>query len=187
MTNLFPKVVDDSQAIVAVIRGRLDELRMSHASLENLAGLASGHVGKVLGPAPVKRFGLDALWLVLPALGLKMVIEQDMDAVRVMEKRWEIRDELRRRPGLIRRRYTPELKALVIAEAARERINVLNARTSPEDRADRARKAARARWRRMPKRQRKVIARAMVAARRRKRRPLKAQPPSRPIVVGSTS
>jgi hypothetical protein len=60
---------------------RAAELGYSHASLEDVCGLAQGHVGKVFGPSRSKGLGFDTFYLLLPALGLKFILATDRDAL----------------------------------------------------------------------------------------------------------
>ena len=149
--EVMPATIRDYDALITTLRARIDALQISHATLEDIAGLTQGHVGKCLGPAPVKRIGLDTVFLVVPALGMRVVIEQDMDAVKHMERRWEIRDELRRRPGIVRLRFSDKAKAKFAKEmgtlggSVRKRF-----RTDQKTRKKGAKDAAKSRWRRIP-------------------------------------
>jgi hypothetical protein len=72
----------DYDALIAVFVRRAAELGISHAALDDLAGLADGFVSKVFGPSKVKRLGPMSLFVVLPALGLKITLVEDPDALR---------------------------------------------------------------------------------------------------------
>jgi hypothetical protein len=72
----------DYDALIAVFVRRAADLGISHAALDDLAGLADGFIGKALGPSKVKRLGPMSLFAVLPALGLKITLVEDPDALR---------------------------------------------------------------------------------------------------------
>jgi hypothetical protein len=69
------------EALLNALANRAAELGYSHASLEDMCGLAQGHVGKVFGPSRSKGLGFDTLYLLLPALGLKFILATDRDAL----------------------------------------------------------------------------------------------------------
>lgn len=167
MTDATP--IPDYNAVVAAVRGRIDELRISHHVLEDIVGLPRGYIGKLLGPSRVKQMSLDSFLEIVEGIGMMPSIAPDLERVKRMERRYEQRDELRRRPGVVRRGVSPELKAKVLSETARERANVLNASTSAEWKADRARKGGQIRWAGTTKRERREAARAMVQARANRR------------------
>ena len=68
--------VSDYDELIAAIRQRVDELQISHAVLEELAGLAGGHFGKIVGASRVKTFGPLSLFLILEALAVNLVLEE---------------------------------------------------------------------------------------------------------------
>lgn len=162
--------IRDYDDLIAALRSRQNEIGIKDEDLEMLTGLTRGHIGKLFGPTRVKNLGAHSIFLLTGALALRWVIEPDLEAAQRMERRWEKRDELRRREGVIRKRFSPEIKAHVVSEAARERVNVLNASMLPENRSERARRAAHARWKRTTKRERRQHAQTLVAARREKRK-----------------
>lgn len=134
----------------ALLRARFSELEMTCSQVDEVAGLADGHCGKLLGPAMVKTIGPKVLPLVLGGLGLALAVVEDPQATQ------QIRGRItpRRRPGGERpeREYRLGATALkrarpqVLSEYFRAAAKRLNASLTPEERSKRARRAANARW-----------------------------------------
>jgi hypothetical protein len=72
--------------LVAAVRARQDELNVSCLTIDEIAGTASGHFSKIT--CNLKQFGLRSLFLFLPALGLKLQIVPDPDAIARYGLRW---------------------------------------------------------------------------------------------------
>lgn len=111
--------VQDYDGLITALRARADELALSTMTMDVLSGLPTGYVGKLFGPSRVKMIGLDSLWLLTDVLALDVVLVPSLEKARRMELRWEKRDELRRRPGVLRKRFSPELRAKVASEIGR--------------------------------------------------------------------
>jgi hypothetical protein len=63
------------------MRARAEQLELSREALDELSGLSNGHSSKVLCDPPMKRLGFDYVPLHLTALGLKLVVAEDQDAL----------------------------------------------------------------------------------------------------------
>jgi hypothetical protein len=83
--------IRDHDQLVALVRRRQDELKLSCLAIDAVAGLAEGHFSKLT--SGVKRFGPVSIFLVLEALGLRIRIEEDPEAVARLSPRWEPRNE----------------------------------------------------------------------------------------------
>ena len=85
--------------LLSLLRARRDELGISCETLDRLAGLSSGHAGRLL--CGVKRAGITLYWPLLESLGLRCLIEVDPDAVARLAHRWHRRNEahVRHRPA----------------------------------------------------------------------------------------
>ena len=94
----------------------LNTLQISQQLIDDLAGWAGGYAGKLLGPSRVKRMSLDSLFVLLEVLGLGIALVQNPAALRRMERRYERRFETWRRPGIIRRPVSSEVRAMVVRE-----------------------------------------------------------------------
>jgi hypothetical protein len=68
----LPEIVD-YRSLIAVCRLRADQLQVSRLTLDELAGLPSGYVGKLLALKSRKHIGVESLGALLGALGLKLI------------------------------------------------------------------------------------------------------------------
>jgi hypothetical protein len=73
----------------AALRARNDALDLSDAAVDAIAGLTSGHTGKVLGPSREKRPLTYKLLSIIGALGLAIQLVEDPDAT--VARRWQPR------------------------------------------------------------------------------------------------
>lgn len=163
----------DPVELVEVLRRRKQELQITDQELDRIAGLTSGHSGKLLGAARVKRFGELSLFLMLGALGLRLAVVIDENASRkfsgqaeqsVQSSRMLARaTKGRYSVGPLSRKVIH--RALVTAGRKAARLGGIAraARLSPARRVQIARRAARARWARWR------IARRAAKARARKK------------------
>jgi hypothetical protein len=80
------------QDLVQVIRARRDELDVPHEIIDAIAGLTSGHTSKILCAPPMKHIG-PVSWAILEVLGLRVVIEEDLQALSRAQRRsaWRTR------------------------------------------------------------------------------------------------
>jgi hypothetical protein len=95
VNDLFFRQVQDYVGLRDAVRARVEQLNISRACLDNVAGLPSGLAGKLLSQGEskdVKRFGLLSLGLVLQATGLKMLLVDDRDALAKVQPMFEERD-----------------------------------------------------------------------------------------------
>jgi hypothetical protein len=77
--------------LVAIVRRRQEELGVACLTVDEVAGLASGHFAKLT--SQVKGFGFLSMFLVLEALGLRIRIEEDPEAKSKLASRWSSRDD----------------------------------------------------------------------------------------------
>jgi len=73
---------ENYESLVEALKRRAGELEISYSDLDAIAGLPAGFAGKFMGPSSVKRLGPLSLFTVLPALGLKLTLAVDPDALR---------------------------------------------------------------------------------------------------------
>jgi len=73
---------ENYEALIAALAARAGDLSISHADLDLIAGLASGYSSKILGPSMTKHAGPLSLFTMLPALGLRLTLTVDDDALR---------------------------------------------------------------------------------------------------------
>jgi hypothetical protein len=65
----------------AAFRARAESLNVSRLVLDELSGLQSGYASKLLAPVPMRHFGRVSLGAMLGALGLKLVVQEDKEAL----------------------------------------------------------------------------------------------------------
>ncbi len=139
----------DYQSFIALLRARKEQLSLSDLALDDFAGLAPGHTGKVLGPSQVKGMGVLSFTLLLDALGLSGTLHVDPAKAARLSGRWA---------GAASRRSFVRPNGPMSVKRARP--IVLSAA---------ARKAAKARWAKAPPELRAATVAALNAARAAKR------------------
>jgi hypothetical protein len=78
-----------------LMRERAVELNISRSEIDRLAKLTPGHAGKLLAPKPIRKAGEATLPFLLPALGMKLIAVEDMQAVERIKTTAAPRDESR--------------------------------------------------------------------------------------------
>lgn len=97
ITGRVLREVEDYCGLWNSFRQRIDELGLTRAEVSYLAGLQEGYVGKLAGPAMVKKYGIVSLGATLSALGCKLVLVEDPEATaKVMERAQKRRRPLRK-------------------------------------------------------------------------------------------
>jgi hypothetical protein len=79
-------VVTDYDSLHRVLRARKDELDLSCQTIDRASGLTGGHGSKLLAPQPLKRANWETLSFLLPALGLRLAVLEDPDAIKQLKK-----------------------------------------------------------------------------------------------------
>jgi hypothetical protein len=136
--------VRDYNELHAALRARADALSVSRGATDDVSGLPSGYSGKLLGPKPLKLFGVKSLGAILTVLGLKMVLVDDEESLRKytarLSKRHDASVRLLRTGRVIK-------WAKIGPEWARRMNAHRSLKLSPSRRIQIARTAARARGR----------------------------------------
>jgi len=81
----------------AIVRQRVADLNVSHASVDHVAGLNDGYFGKLM--ARMKHIGPQTMPLVLCALGIKLVAVVDVEAQEAYTKRMPTRETAGNKSG----------------------------------------------------------------------------------------
>jgi hypothetical protein len=68
------------------LRARVAQLALTHEVLNEETGLPGGYVNKLLAPVPIKRLGPQSLGPLLTALGLKLVVMEDVETLERMSR-----------------------------------------------------------------------------------------------------
>jgi hypothetical protein len=131
--------------LLDALKRRTAELGVTMELVDEIAGLPARYVAKLFAPIPVKSVGKTSLGPLLGALGLKLIIAEDLEAFRrvkcrlVRSKHAGARVLARKKP----RRYSIWHEKPALARLARK-VQVL--RQSRHKRRAIALQAARARW-----------------------------------------
>jgi hypothetical protein len=146
MTPLGPPFVTLEDLRLA-LRARAEALNISRETLDAAAGLAAGHASKILAPRPIKRIGGRTLPLLLGALGLRLVLIEDPEALGRIASRLEprqVRTPIRAVKAGRGRTRLVSLRHLrkIAPEGGRARM----AKMTPRQRSKHARAAVMARW-----------------------------------------
>jgi hypothetical protein len=81
------------------LRARAESLNVSRLVLDELSGLQSGYASKLLAPVPIRHFGRVSLGAMSGALGLKLVVQEDKEALARVAGRLVRRERNVRRRG----------------------------------------------------------------------------------------
>ena len=93
-----PIDIGDYEMLIAAVRARIVELNTTYEAVEHAAGLQSGYLAKLLGPGRRKCFGPLSLFIVLPALGWRVVAMEDAEALARVRDRLVERKKPHRSP-----------------------------------------------------------------------------------------
>lgn len=143
------KTYDD---LIEVYRARIAELGVTYATVDDLSGLQSGYVGKILGDGRVKALGPLSMGLLNTTLAIKFVVVEDPVTLLQMAQKWELRIRPASMPSRASTRAMERFKPIVTQALNSERA-ALGGRAralklTPARRRAIAKRAARARWRR---------------------------------------
>src|ERR1700675_1960748 len=83
------------QELVEAIRVWRDMRGVSLATLDHIAGWADGYGAKLLAPSPIKNLGWESIGLGLNALAIKLVVVEDPEQRKLVERRWIKRERPR--------------------------------------------------------------------------------------------
>jgi len=150
-----PRIVRSLEDIQVELRSIAETRGMTRLTIDELAGLASGHAAKLLGPIPAKRLGPETLPRLLRALALRLVLEDDPERLAEIAEHLHGRSEGHANTHVVRIHlktlsYVNKVAARMIRrerrkwalEATKQRLAAL----SPEHRTRLAKIAIRARW-----------------------------------------
>lgn len=89
----------DYNELIQVARDRMRELDITLETLDHISGLAPHYSQRLIGLNPEKRFGAVSLTAIMGALGLRLVVEEDQEALARVRSR------------LVKRRLAPKASA----------------------------------------------------------------------------
>jgi hypothetical protein len=136
------------QELIAALRMRVAELGAAGETIDDVAGLPLRYTMKLLAPIPVKALGRTSMGPLLGALGLKLVVVEDAEALEKIRRRLvpakNAKPAMLSEPRPKKRHHSMFHGNPELARMMRQRgILAL----SPKQRSAIARKAAQARWR----------------------------------------
>jgi hypothetical protein len=104
MGSVAPRAIariEHSEALLAALRRRLDELQITHETVDHLSGFASGYASKLLSDPPTKRLGHFSLFVLLQTLGLDIVLVENPEALEALRNPMHRRRQafVLKRPG----------------------------------------------------------------------------------------
>jgi hypothetical protein len=173
-TRVIIGEASDYDGAIAAIRARVHHLGLSHVLIDELANLASGYTGKLLGESQVKQMSWRSFLAITETLGIATVFVVDPKLVAQMEPHWERgasekRRTLRKAPlGKV----TIERVFPVIAREMQKRSSeVRTSQLTPAQRIAIARKAGKASGRARLRRGMIGFAESKPSAKRSYRRP----------------
>jgi hypothetical protein len=141
-------VVADPGALLDALRARQGKLELSNATVEAIAGIAEGHLDKVIGPSRQKSPSLTMLFALMETLGLSVVLVPDPAWALKFGHLWKSRDRAKVRNTLLGKTTLKRAWPLILSELAR--------------------RAGRARWAGMSKEERSVAMKQVRGAKLRK-------------------
>jgi hypothetical protein len=74
--------------VVEALRVWRDERGITHEVFDEIAGWADGYAGKLLAPEPIKNLGWMSLGDALKTLAIKLVVVEDPEQRKLVERRW---------------------------------------------------------------------------------------------------
>jgi hypothetical protein len=141
--------INDFAGLQRIMRERKDQLGISNNCLDELAGLSDGYANKLMARPPAKNLGTLTFDLLLQALGLKLIVVEDIETMQRYASQLVQRQEKQVRTpkvmGMARKHNAPWLFSKRKARKLRELQLMI---FTPEEQSIIARKAARNRWKR---------------------------------------
>lgn len=142
-------IIDSYDDLHQALRQRREILNVSFETLDRAGALTSGHSSKLLSPSKIKRATFATLDFLLPALGVKLALIEDAQALEQLKKfpTREVNVPARSVPW--GRKGTQTVVSLRFVKRIARAGGEARARAlTPTQRSELARLAARARWRR---------------------------------------
>jgi hypothetical protein len=69
------------------LRARAEQMAMSREALDVLTGVPDGYSAKLLGPRPIRHIGIKTAAPILRAIGLKILLVEDVEAMHALQHR----------------------------------------------------------------------------------------------------
>lgn len=134
-----------------IMRARADQLEVTRETIDAVAGLQPGYAAKLLAPKPIKKMGDLTLGLMLPALGIKLIVVEDSEALEKVRSRLVKREVAPIMLAVSRTNGRHAKKNNIVSKRFMRKIARLGgkayARTDAKTKRRVAKAGARARWR----------------------------------------
>lgn len=156
-------LVTSYDELIAALRARADELKITRETLDAVSGLQSGYSGKLLAPVPIRQFGRTSLGPMLQAMGLAIVLIEDVESLR----RFSGQHALRKKPALL----ADGKNEIVTIQVSRRKLRRLAA------------KGGRNRASKLTARQRHRIAKKAIKTRWLRKRARRSAVPKKPVLI----
>jgi hypothetical protein len=88
-------MIRSMEDLLAALRARRDEIGVTHETIDEVAGWPSGYAGKLLSPSPIKNLGWMSLGVALDSMGVALVMIENVEQRKLVEKRWIRRERPR--------------------------------------------------------------------------------------------
>jgi hypothetical protein len=88
-------MIRSMEDLLAALRARRDEIGVTHETIDEVAGWPSGYAGKLLSPSPIKNLGWMSLGVALDSMGVALVMVENVEQRKLVEKRWIRRERPR--------------------------------------------------------------------------------------------
>lgn len=138
--------VPDYDAMIAVLATRREQRNISFTDLDELAGVATGYSSKALGGSQTAKLGWLSTFLILPALGMRLVLEVDEEAAAMFDKRITPRQANQARPNNYASRAGKRQIQRVFRHFSAKGGKARMRKMTAEERSEHQRRAANARW-----------------------------------------
>jgi hypothetical protein len=130
------------EAMLAVIRQRVQELAINGERFDEYAGLPKGYLSKLIGVNPTRRIGMQSFTPLMTAIGIKLRAIEDREAIERLKNRLPPRNSS----------YVRAAPSIVLTVRFFQKIGRLGAQARIDNstavqRRKWARRAAIARWR----------------------------------------
>jgi hypothetical protein len=81
-------IIRSMEDMVAALRMCREERHLTHETIDHIAGWPSGYAGKLLAPEPIKNLGWQSFGLGLGVFGKMLLLVDDPEQIKRVEKRW---------------------------------------------------------------------------------------------------
>ena len=92
-------IVREYRDLIAAARVRMAQLDITFETLDTVSGVQAGYSAKLLGPEPSKGLGKMSFGAIMGALGIKLAVVEDAEALARVRDRLVKRRNARPREG----------------------------------------------------------------------------------------